>query len=451
MSKYHTSDISIIIIGICLWLLSGCSANNEKSSESEQSNGTFISEMNAALTEAVIIDLFSPPVASRIYVYPNIAAYEILQNSSVKFNTMKGILVGLDDLPLPSKDANIDLAVASLVAFVKVGKELVYTEAGLLKFESHKLDSLQSTGINEEVFSESIKFGNKVAEKILKWANDDSYVETRSAERYSLLNTDGSWLPTPPDYTPAMEPHWDQIRTFVIPNAAVYLPDSLIEFSTDPLSEFYSLNKEVYEAVNIAESDQIVMAKFWDDNPVVTEHKGHMKIKNKKMTPGGHWVAITSYAVRDYNLDMPSAAYSFAMTSIALADAFISCWDAKYHFQTIRPVTYINDHISSDWQPILQTPPFPEYPSGHSAISASAATVLTHMFGDNFAFVDSSETPFDLPVRSFNSFNHAAEEVALSRYYGGIHYKISNQVGVDMGVKVGNEVIKKLTVVTFTR
>ncbi len=444
MKLFSRINIAVSPIACILFLIVACNSSTEKKVEKDYSNGNFISELNAALTDAVIIDLFSPPVASRIYIYPNIAAYEVMRNTNSNSMSFAGRLNGLNDTPVPDNEMDIDFTIAALTAFIKVGKELIYTEAGLISFESHKIDSLKNTGISDEILKNSISYGNAVADHILKWANDDSYNETRSAERYSLLKKDGTWLPTPPDYTPAMEPHWEDIRTFVIPSADTFLPDSIEAFSIDPASKFYAMNIEVYDAVNMVDSDQVSMAKFWDDNPVVTEHTGHMMVKNKKMTPGGHWIYITSLAVKSYNSDMVSAAQNFTITSIAIADAFISSFDAKYYFHTIRPVTYINEHISSDWQPVLQTPPFPEYPSAHSVISASAATVLTNIYGDEFAFTDSSELPFNLPVRSFDSFIHAAEEVALSRFYGGIHFSVSNEVGSMMGQQVGEAVIEKL-------
>jgi PAP2 superfamily protein len=444
MKSINLNFTLVFLFAIMLVFNYGCTPNSEEKSGGDYTNGNFISELNANLTDAIIIDLFSPPVASRIYIYPNIAAYEVLVNTNSDYQTMAGRLHDLTAVPVPDKDVDINYAIAALVAFTNVGKQLVYTEAEILSFKNHKLDSLKNTGIADDVYNNSIAYGNKVAQHILTWADGDSYKETRSAERYSLLNTEGSWLPTPPDYSPAMEPHWAEIRPFIIESATAFAPDSLPTFSTDPSSEFYKMNTEVYDAVNLVDSDQVSMAKFWDDNPVVSEHTGHMMVKNKKMTPGGHWLYIASLAVKDSHNNMLEAANTYVMTTVSLADAFISSFQGKYYFQSIRPVTYINDHISADWQPILQTPPFPEYPSAHSTISASAATVLTHIYGDNFAFTDSSELPFDLPVRSFISFHDAADEVALSRFYGGIHYTLSNEVGIQMGHKVGETVLEKL-------
>jgi hypothetical protein len=130
---------------------------------------------------------------------------------------------------------------------------------------------------------------------------------------------------------------------------------------------------------------------------------------------------------------------------MAIADAFISCWDEKYRSNLIRPETLINEHIDENWQPVLQTPPFPEYTSGHSVVSGAAATALTDIFGDNFAFDDDTEVPYGLPTRSFNSFNEAADEAAISRMYGGIHYRKAVAIGVKQGRDLGQFVLENLT------
>lgn len=432
---------SLLLLSTLIIAVFGCSDKKNEKYTGDYSNGNLISEFNKVLTEAVITDLFSPPVASRIYAYPNIAAYEILRLST-DAPTMTGKIRGLK--PLPSNNDPVDYYIAAMHAFNMIARQMVYTEGAIVEFEEHVLDSLTKAGVDEAILNNSIAYGDTVADHILMWAMGDNYKQTRSAERYPLLKTDGSWLPTPPDYTPAMEPHWHELRTFVIDRADIFRPDSMIRFSTTKGSDFYNAAIEVYDAVNNLTDDQRSMAKFWDDNPVVTEHAGHIMMKNKKMTPGGHWIAITSMAVREFDKDMVDAAMAYAVTSIALADAFISCWEAKYYYQTIRPVTYLNDLVSPEWTPILQTPPFPEYPSGHSAISASAATALTALFGNEFAFTDSSEMRFGLPVRSFRSFEHAANEVAQSRFYGGIHFVVSNEVGARMGRQVGQIVVDEL-------
>lgn len=130
-----------------------------------------------------------------------------------------------------------------------------------------------------------------------------------------------------------------------------------------------------------------------------------------------------------------------------MADAFISCWDEKYRSNLIRPETLINQHIDESWSPLLQTPPFPEYTSGHSVVSGAASEVLTNIFGENFSFDDSTEIPYGLPARSFSSFRNAAKEAAISRVYGGIHYNSAVVEGLTQGKKIGDLVIEKLELV----
>ena len=137
--------------------------------------------------------------------------------------------------------------------------------------------------------------------------------------------------------------------------------------------------------------------------------------------------------------------YAYTKTSVAIADAFISCWDEKYRSNLIRPETLINKHIDLEWAPILQTPPFPEYTSGHSVVSGASSEVLTDIFGDNFAFNDTTELPYGLPMRSFRSFRLAAQEAAVSRLYGSIHYKAAVEIGLDQGISLGTLVNDKIS------
>jgi hypothetical protein len=164
----------------------------------------------------------------------------------------------------------------------------------------------------------------------------------------------------------------------------------------------------------------------------------------KKISPGGHWMNITRVACRKVNADPVRSAETYARVSIALADAFISCWDEKYRSKLIRPETYINQYIDENWTPFLQTPPFPEYTSGHSVISSSAAVMLTDAFGDNFAFTDSTEMEYGMPARSFDSFLQASEEAAVSRLYGGIHYRPACEIGVREGRAIGRLIADRL-------
>jgi hypothetical protein len=165
---------------------------------------------------------------------------------------------------------------------------------------------------------------------------------------------------------------------------------------------------------------------------------------DKKITPGGHWIGITTIACRQSHADAAKTAQAYALTSIALYETFITCWDVKYKYAYTRPVTVINEKIDKNWLPLLQTPPFPEYTAGHSTISAASAVVLTHEFGDNFAFHDTSDMKYIGLQRNFKSFNQAAAETAMSRFYGGIHFLNSSLVGAEQGKKVGEYIWQKL-------
>jgi hypothetical protein len=227
-------------------------------------------------------------------------------------------------------------------------------------------------------------------------------------------------------------------------SASQFMPPRPPVFSKDTNSAFY---KEAYEVFTVGKNlseEQINIAKFWDDNPMVVEHSGHLMVGKKKITPGGHWMGIAAIAARQTKADPVKTAQGYAFTAIALYDAFIACWDEKYRSSVIRPVTIINEIISRDFVPFLQTPPFPEYPSGHSGITASASTVLAHLYGGSFAFQDTSDLRYIGMQRHFNSFQEAAAEASISRLYGGIHYRKGVEEGAKQGNKVGNQIIGRL-------
>ena len=238
----------------------------------------------------------------------------------------------------------------------------------------------------------------------------------------------------------------------VIDSAQQFKPKKHPEFSLEKDSEFYKELMEVYEIKNQIDkegdtSEEIQIAQFWDCNPYVSTHKGHLMFATKKITPGAHWIGICKIACRKDNADFNKTVFAYTKTSIGLIDAFISCWDEKYRSNLIRPETLINQHIDENWKPVLQTPPFPEYVSGHSVASGAAAVALTDIFGDNFSFDDDTELPYGLPVRKFNSFNQAADEAAISRMYGGIHYRAAVEVGVKQGRELGKFVVDNLNMI----
>ena len=424
------------------------------SCKKEQSIVVTTDEYHAAIdnvTQIMLHDIFSPPVASRIFVYPNIAAYEIMAQNSKTYVSLQNQLNGLDSIPKLDVKKKINQPLAALIAHMELSKQLIFSEEIVNKFR----DSLYQkwTDQNEEEFLVSKEYGLKVAERIKIWMGKDNYKETRTMSKFSVYaNQPGRWQPTPPSYMDAVEPHWGKIRTMVLDSASQFKPIPAFTFSLDKNSPFF---KEVQEVYNISkqmikkgdDSEEIKMAQFWDCNPYVSVTQGHMMFAKKKITPGAHWMGIAKIASIKSNADFAKTVFAYTKTSIGIFDGFISCWNEKFKSNAVRPETVINQHIDENWKPILQTPPFPEYTSGHSVVSMCSGSILTSVFGDNFAYADVTEVQFGLPIRKFKSFDGAAKEAAMSRLYGGIHYKSAIVNGMDHGKNIGDFIVGNLKMI----
>ena len=411
---------------------------------SELDKPTYYHQSLKNLTDVIVHDIFSPPIASRIYAYPNIAAYEVLVHAHPEYRSLANQLNGLTPIPAPDTSKQIDLYLASLHAFLTVGKALIFSEEKIDAYRESLYTDFKKGSLPEEIFLPSIAYGEKVATHILQWAANDNYKETRSLPKYTIRQDDAYWKPTPPDYMEGIEPHWNKIRPFVLDSASQFKPAPALTFDMTKGSPFYKQVMEVYETGRQLKEESLNIAKFWDCNPYVSHVQGHAMFATKKITPGGHWIGITGIASQKAKADFMETVAAYTLVSISLFDGFISCWDEKWRSVVIRPETVINKYIDEDWVPLLQTPPFPEYTSGHSVVSNASAEVLTHLYGNNFAFRDTSELEYGLPERSFTSFRNAGNEASLSRLFGGIHYRQAIEEGVKQGKKVGNIVIERV-------
>jgi hypothetical protein len=396
------------------------------------------------LTDVIVYDIYSPPQASRTYAYASIAAYEALRHDRPGYQTLAGRLNGLAPVPAPDSAAEYSLPLAGLHAFITVGKALTASQARMDSLRTAMHRHFRRAGVSAPVAERSIRYGDRVAEHVLAWAAADRYAETRSHPKFAVLSEPGRWIPTPPAYLDAVEPHWAALRPFVLDSASQFRPRPPVPFDMAEGSPFRAQVTEVYEIGSDLSAEQRAVAAFWDCNPYVMNVRGHAMFATKKITPGGHWMGIVGIAARRIDAGLVESAAAYARTSIALADAFISSWDEKYRSNLLRPETVINAHIDESWQPLLQTPPFPEYTSGHSVISTAAAAVLTDHFGEGFAFDDDTEVEYGLPIRSFESFADAAAEAAISRLYGGIHYRMAIEEGVTQGRQVGELVVRRV-------
>lgn len=396
------------------------------------------------LTDVLIDNIFSPPAASRVYTYPSVAAYEALQGAYPNYRSLAGQLNGLTETPQADTTAGpIYHSLSSIKAFVEVSKSLVFTEIGIDSFAQELFAEFSKSEMDKGTYERSMAYGELVAGHILEWMNEDGYKEIRG-RKHTVGMDEKDWKPTGPAYMEAIEPHWNELRPFIIDSATQFIPIRPTAFSKDKNSKFYEEMMEVYKTKQELTEEQSEIAAFWDCNPYVMNVTGHVMFATKKITPGGHWIAITKIVGKKAGLDMMETVEAYTRTSISLADAFISCWDEKYRSNLIRPETVIQEMVDPTWQPLLQTPPFPEYTSGHSVISTAAAMALTDLLGEDFAFVDSTEVSFGLPSRTFDSFIEASQEAAISRLYGGIHYMPAIRNGQEQGRKVGDFINEKL-------
>ncbi len=434
----------ILTFILAISLLFSCSGPKEQIEVSPEDMHAVVDKV----TQIMIHDIFSPPVASRIFAYPNVAAYEIIAQMNPQYQSLAGQLNGLPPIPELDTVKGINPKLSAIIAHMNLSKRLIFSEDKFEVLEDSLYNAWEKT--NKEEFEVSKTYGLKVADHIKAWMSEDNYSQTRTMPKFTVNTEDASrWQPTPPAYMEGIEPHWNKIRPFYLDSAAQFKPVPPPPFSMEKDSDFY---KELIEVYNISneitangdDSEEVQIARFWDCNPYVSVTRGHLMFATKKITPGAHWIGITKIASRKTRQNFDDTVFAYTKTSLAIADAFISCWDEKYRSNLIRPETLINLHIDDSWQPILQTPPFPEYTSGHSVVSGAAGIILTDIFGENFAFDDDTEVPYGLPIRNFTSFNKAADEAAISRMYGGIHYRAAVEVGVEQGRKVGKLLLTKL-------
>ena len=406
-------------------------------------DGEYLIAAQLKLTDVIIHDIFSPPVASRIYAYPSIAAFEVAALADPSYSSLMGQLNGFEKKEFDT-EGEIYYPLSALAAYYKVGTSMIFSEALVQEHKEKAFQQIRKKGVPKKVFERSVALGEEVAAHVIAYAKKDNYHESRSFEKYTVTNDAYSWQPTPPEYIEGIEPHWNKIRPFVMERSNQFQSPPPTDFSTNANSQFYKEADEVFTVVKNLTKEQSDIAFLWDCNPYKVNVKGHVKFAEKKITPGGHWMGIAAIASKTAGQDWKGMSETLAFTSIALFDAFIACWDEKYRSKLIRPETYINKYIDEEWLPLLQTPPFPEYTSGHSVASNAAAETLTNLFGEPFHFVDSTEVAYGLPIREFDSFRLAADEAAISRLYGGIHYMPAIVHGSEKGKKLGEFLIEKI-------
>jgi hypothetical protein len=397
------------------------------------------------LSEVMLHDVISPPAASRAYAYALLGAYEAALYGKADLRDINGNFHVRPRIVPPVRPKNFNLSFSSNYAMLEVGRQIM--PSGFLLEEKVKLLTAHFRAkkkLSDKDISQNIRYATDIARQVVAYARSDGYGKLSTYTRYTPKKQPGHWYPTPPAYMSAVEPQWKTIRPFFIDSAGQFAPPPPAAFSVDTTSSFYAQMKEVYLIGKQLTGAQKEIANFWDCNPFAVSFSGHMAIGLKKISPGGHWMGITGIACRKAELPLDSAIFVHTLVATTLHDAFISCWQEKFSSDRIRPAAAINQYLDQEWRPLLQTPPFPEYSSGHSVASSAAAVVLTKMLGDDFSFIDTSEVYFGLPERPFNSFAEAASEAAVSRVYGGIHFRDACEQGVTQGKRIGEYVLNAL-------
>ncbi len=428
----------------------------------------------------------SPPVAARVLAYASVALYEGLASATPALHSLSGQLNGLDSLPRPEAGRSYDPMLVALASERTVldtlfAEGLPGTKAALAGLSDSLTTARMSQGIEEAVAGRSSELGIRIGRAILVWAARDGFDSTRTRPWKPQVGAQ-YWLNDTPesDYVPqnlsaasdlvdlnnpsaslkpaaageralvvnrpkagsikslkainpagATEPYWGSLRPFVMRTPDECAPPAPIEFSAKKGSAFYQEAMKNYEASKALTDEQRHIVLYWADNPGQTG------------TPTGHWLAIGSQMISQLHLTTERAAELFVLGTIAQADAFIGIWHEKYRRELLRPYTYIRRYIDPNWLTVITTPAFPEYPSGHSGQSAAAAGVFTALLG-TVAFNDSSNLALGHPVRRFTSFQAAADEAAMSRFYGGIHYEMGNEGGKVIGRCVAAKVLERV-------
>lgn len=374
---------------------------------------------------------FSPPVASRALAYAGLTLYESVNPGMDGYRSLADVLPRAGELPRAGRNRAYDWPTVANAGLASALRGLLPAQqAESVTMLERRFERQLQRGLPPGVFERSVARGHDVAAAVLEWARDDGGHEgyLRNFPPYSPPTGPSFWVPTPPGFQPALQPYWGNNRCLAIGGGSACAPGDHPPYAEAPGTDFYAQAYECYRAVLDLTPEQEAIARFWSDDPGQTA------------TPPGHSVSITTQVVRNEGLSLAAAAEAYAKVGMAVCDAFIACWNQKFVYNLVRPVTYIQRLIDATWSPLLVTPPFPEYPSGHSVQSGAAFQVLTDLFGDAYAFTDHTHAERGLAPRAFGSFLEAAHEAAISRLYGGIHYRAAIDNGVEQGRCIGRAV-----------
>jgi hypothetical protein len=374
---------------------------------------------------------FAPPVVARALGYTGLTLYEALQTGMPSYNSLAGNIQEYSDGPKPKNLEEIDWNLVSNAALYKITLSLYGYENKenkvLIEELYKKLNQKYGISKAPKTLKASNDFGEKVAEHVFKYSKTDGGHQAEKnlfPKDYKAPAQACAWVPV--GEQKALLPYWGKNRTFLANIAEHILPEPpRCDIGNSSILFVQAL--EVYSVGKNLNEEQKQIADFWADDA------------GKTFTPPGHGISIALQLINKENLNLEKTTELLCRLGLASSDAFVSCWKCKYQYFLLRPISFIGAAIDQQWKPYLSTPPFPEYTSGHGTVSGAIAAVLSDMFGYNYAFTDNSHADKGLPARSFDSFQDFAREAALSRLYGGIHYRLSNEEGLKNGIRIGKK------------
>ena len=381
----------------------------------------------------------TPPVAAitfgRPFAYAGVAGYEAAVPGMADYKSLAGQLNGLSGLPTADPIQAYNWALSANSALAAINRSLFANAspanlATVDSLEAANLAAFQGS-LGAEASRRSVDFGKQVAAAVFAWAKIDGH---DNAAPYAAPTGPGLWVPTPPQFSPAVFPNWGSCRPLVAGSGEGADPGPPLAYNTAPGSPFYTRAGEVLSIAQVRTPEQTAIALFWNDVP-----------NGRSFTPPGHWVSILAQVLAKENATLDKALFANAKLSICINESLISSMKTKFTYNVLRPVTYIRATLGQPaWLPLIPTPAFPEYSANHATQSAAAAEALTEIYGPSYPFTDQGYVPFGLAARSYTSFEQAAAEAGISRLYGGIHYRASVEKGLLQGKKVAQNIDAKL-------
>ena len=366
---------------------------------------------------------------SRPFAYAGIALYEAVVPGMPGYRSLSGQLTDMPVMPKAVPGYTYHWPTCANAALAAMNRNFFPNASDAnqtaISALENKINKACQSETDNATFQRSVDFGKAVAQLIFEWSKTDGYV-TNINKPYVPPAGPGLWAPTPPGFAAAFGPYWGNHRLFVACSLDGTAPPAPPAYSTDPSSKYYKMAKEVYDISKTLTPDQIALAVFYRDYPGFGD---------------GHYISILKQLLEKKQPTLDFTAMISAKTGIACVDAGIGCWKMKYHYNQERPIRYIREVLGyKEWKPLFDTPPFPDFPSGHSTIAGSFGETLKDFFGNSFPFSDHTYDYLGMKPRTYNSIHELVKEIGDSRVYAGIHYTYSCTAAAEQGRKIAQNI-----------